>query len=101
MSDELYSISVQENKVSTNYNGEKCKFIIPVGSVLYDEISERLTIDINGVERIEFDNITEILNYTQENDLLLYDMQGDLYDFKTHILLSEKINKIGIGYIVR
>lgn len=101
MDNELYSIFVRDNKTVTTYNGKNCNSITPIGSVLYDEFCEKLIIDTNTTEEIKFDNIIEVLKYVKENDWFLYDMQNDLYDLETHMLLTENINKLGIGYVVR
>lgn len=99
MEEELYLIFTKENDSITVYNGNSYNSITPIGSVFYDEFSKKLFIDIDNT--IYFDNIIDLFKYVKENNWILYDIQGNLYNLNIHMSILENIKKIGIGCISR
>lgn len=101
MGNEIYLILKKDSKSFVDNKGNKFNSAIPVGNVLYNDLDNKLIVDINDNNEIEFDSIVEVIKYVEKNNWILCDMQGDIYDFKTHMSLIENINKIGCGYIFR
>lgn len=100
MENEIYLILKIETE-TVDSKGNKHNSAVPIGSVVYNDLEDNLILIINNDSEVEFTNIIEIIKYTEEKNWLLCDMQGDLYDLKTHMDLVRNINKIGCGYIFR
>lgn len=99
MNNEIYLVFKKDNKI-IDCKGKEMDSLIPLGSVYYNELKNKLVLVINNNRETEFNNIIEVIQYIEKNNWLLCDMEGYHYDLKTHMDLVNNINKIGYGYVL-